>query len=241
MVALSARAHALQRQLTRLAAQVRHSHHRAAYRSSVQRLSLRIVRLQANLAKLDSLYYDMTTADQQEVTALLNGDQSALGLGRDALLLHKVVLRHGRRATVAVQVSSSTTTLRTATSKLSHKRWNITPSPSPSPADPDRFADPHAFADRDRYPNAHADADPTVTNADAHPDAHRPAVPAGYTLVQNQTINNLNTYRPAQRLLLQRDLHRRQRHAPPCSPSPAPATTSSSTTAPLPPAAAGTA
>ena len=200
VTALAAQSDSLHRHLVHLTGQAKYSRHNAAIRRSVVQVGLSIVRVEARLARLSRAYIGSSQAFGTQVAALLTTSDVAVGLGQNALHLHRLVIPGGRNTRVSRQVTSSTRTLRTLTSSLRHKKWptpTVTPTPTAIPtATPTPTPTPTAIPTAEPTPSATPSATPTPTptaTPTPTPTTSGPSVPAGYTLVQNQTINDLPT------------------------------------------------
>jgi hypothetical protein len=195
---LTARSDSLHHQLAKLSKHVRKHHTRKAVRRRLLRVSKSIRRVEASLNRLNRSFLAVDEADDTTVAALLESDDLALDLGRRALHLHAVGLLSGRNATVSKNMTTTTRTLGRLTKSLRHKKWQD-PTPDPTPTattTPTPTPTPTKSATSSPTPTptktATTSPTPTPTPTPTSPSSG-PDVPAGYTLVQNQTLTNLST------------------------------------------------
>jgi len=165
----------LDRQIHRLAQRP----HQARINNRLQRRLLftnaSLIRMNRSLADLSRAVLSAPELTDEFVQGVLDCNHIATELDRDALRLDKRALR-ARHASLRSTVRSAHTQLRSLSATIRDQRPRK-PKPTPTPT---VIPTP--------TPTPTVTPTPTPT-----PDPAGPSVPAGYTLVQGQTINNLVT------------------------------------------------
>lgn len=163
----------LDRQIHRLAQRP----HQARINNRLQRRLLftnaSLIRMNRSLADLSRAVLAAPELTDEFVQSLLDSNQIATGLDRDALRLNNRALR-ARHSSMRSTVRSMRTQLSSLSAKIRDQRPRE-PKPTPTPT-----VIP--------TPTPTPTVTPTPTS-----DPAGPSVPAGYTLVEGQTINNLAT------------------------------------------------